>query len=61
MFVKFETSSTVARKGFRAFIHRIGKLISLKISEKIAREKPKLFFYILLQMIIASIGRIYRT
>ena len=39
MLVKFETSSTVARKGFRAFIHRIGNFISLKISEKIPREK----------------------
>ena len=29
MFVKFETSSTVASKGFTAFIHRIG--INLKI------------------------------
>ena len=59
MFVKFETSSTVARKGFRAFIHRIGKLISSKISEKFASVKRKLkyFFYPILQMIIASIGR----
>ena len=47
MFVKFESSSTVARKGFMAFIHRIGKLISLKFSEKIAREKSKLFSYLL--------------
>ena len=39
MFVKFETSSKVARKGFRAFIHRIGKLISSKISEKFASVK----------------------
>ena len=27
MFVKFETSSTVTRKGFKAFIHKIGKHI----------------------------------
>ena len=27
MFVKFETSSTVASKGFKAFIHKIGKII----------------------------------
>ena len=27
MFVKFVTSSKVARKGFSAFIHRIGKLL----------------------------------
>ena len=27
MFVKFETSSNVASKGFTAFIHEIGKLI----------------------------------
>ena len=47
MFVKFESSSTVARKGFRAFIHRIGKLISLKISEKVTKgEKSKLFYFI---------------
>ena len=44
MFVKFETSSTVARKGFRAFIHRIGKLISLKISEKIAKGENQNYF-----------------
>ena len=31
MFVKFETSSTVASKGFKAFIHKIGKLILSKI------------------------------
>ena len=47
MFVKFETSSTVDRKGFMAYIHRIGKLISLKISEKVAKgEKSKLFYFI---------------
>ena len=27
MFVKFETRATVASKGFKAFIHKIGKLI----------------------------------
>ena len=27
MFVKFETSSNVASKGFTAFIHKIGKFI----------------------------------
>ena len=27
MFVKLETSSIVASKGFKAFIHKIGKLI----------------------------------
>ena len=61
MFMKFEASSTVARKGFRAFIHRIGKLISLKISEKIAKGENPNYFYLLLQMIIVSIGRTYRT
>ena len=30
MFVKFETTSTVTSKGFKAFIHKIGKLIWLK-------------------------------
>ena len=29
MFVKFETSSTFAKKRFMAYIHRIGKLIYL--------------------------------
>ena len=27
MFVRFETSSTVASNGFKAFIHKIGKII----------------------------------
>ena len=27
MFVKFESTSTVTSKGFKAFIHKIGKLI----------------------------------
>ena len=47
MFVKFESSSTVARKGFRAFIHRIGKLISLKISENNTREVKIIFVSII--------------
>ena len=33
MFVKFDTSLTVARKGFRALIHRIGMLKFLKNSQ----------------------------
>ena len=32
MFVKFESSSTVSSKGFKAFIHKIGKLISLEFA-----------------------------
>ena len=44
MFVKFESTSTVDRKGFRAFIHRIGKLISLKISEKVAKGENQNYF-----------------
>ena len=27
MFVKFESSSTISSKGFKAFIHKIGELI----------------------------------
>ena len=59
MFVKFVSCSTVARKGFKAFIHKIGKLIQSKISEKFARLKRKLkyCFYLSLQMIIGNIGR----
>ena len=29
MFVKFESRSTVSSKGFKAFIHKLGKLILL--------------------------------
>ena len=32
MFVKFESSSTVSSKGFKAFIHKIGKLIVLEFA-----------------------------
>ena len=65
MFVKFETHSNVAGKGFnfRAVIHKKGKLISFKNnSEKLAnvKRKSKLLSYLLLQMIIASIGRTYK-
>ena len=66
MFVKFETHSNVAGKGFNfsAVIHKKGKLISFKNnSEKLAnvKRKSKLLSYLLLQMIIASIGRILIT
>ena len=66
MFVKFETYSNVAGKGFNfsAVIHKEGKLISFKNnSEKLAnvKRKSKLLSYLLLQMIIASIGRTYKT
>ena len=47
MFVKFESNSTVDRKGFRAFIHRIGKLISLKNCEKITRGNQNYFLSII--------------
>ena len=63
MFVKFVTHSNVAGKGFNfsAVIHKKeGKLISFKNnSEKLAnvKRKSKLLSYLLLQMIIASIGR----
>ena len=65
MFVKFETNSNVAGKGFNfsAVIHKKGKLISFKNnSEKLAnvKRKSKLLSYLLLQMIIASIGRTYK-
>ena len=33
MFVKFESSSTVSSKGFKAFIHKIGKLILLEFEK----------------------------
>ena len=42
MFVKFETSSTVASKGFMALIHRKGKLIWSKVSEKFTSMNRKL-------------------
>ena len=59
MFVKFETSPNVTNKGFKAFIHRIGKLIRSKISEifRTVKRKSKYCFFLLLQMIIANIGR----
>ena len=66
MFVKFETHSTVGRKGFNfsVVIHKKGKLISFKNnSEKLAnvKRKSKLLFYLLLQKIIVNIGRILIT
>ena len=60
MFVKFETSSKVTRVGFKAFIHKIGTNLSHqnKFLENFkSKETTKTNFYILLQMIIASIGR----
>ena len=62
MFVKFETYSNVAGKGFNfsAVIHKKGKLISFKKLANVKR-KSKLLSYLLLQMIIASIGRTYKT
>ena len=41
MFVKFETSSKVARKGFRAYIHRIGNLISLEKICKFSKQAKR--------------------
>ena len=67
MFVKFETHSNIAGKGFNfsAVIHKKGKLISFKNnSEKLANVKTKsklVLFYLLLQMIIVNIGRILIT
>ena len=55
MFVKFETSANVARKGFTAFIHRNG--IKSYDQKFLKNFELKYYFYISLQMIIANIGR----
>ena len=55
MFVKFETSSTVVRKGFEAFIHKIG--IVLRFLKNFTIENQNQINFHLLQMIIVSIGR----